>query len=462
MKVLLVTIPTSEQSISLGSVFMSEPLALEYLGAGIEENHDVKLLDLRIPTEPRLKETLEDFQPDIIACSGYTADVYGAKEIYAEAKKLLPGILTVAGGHHTLVFPEDFFEDYIDVVGAGEGVEILKKICERHEKKQGFEDIDNIYFRKNGKMVFTQKKAHPPLDSLPFPARHLTSHVRHKYINKLVFKTLPVANVRGSLGCFYHCKFCFVSHYTNAKVMRHSVERITQELDSIDESLIFWCDDEFLLEPEQVMILAKEIDKAGIKKTHGLSARADTIVKNPKCIEEWAKIGLNVVFVGMESFRDKELKHIRKGTSVSLNEECIRILHDNNITVRGGFMVYPDYDKEDFKRLGEYVRKSGVDKPTFSVLTPLPGTPLYEETKDQLLTNNYNLFDLTHMVLPSKLPLRKFYKEYSTLLYRRSMTLKRRIEMFKRLDPQSRKEFIEVMKRSKQVLQNAYKNYERV
>jgi radical SAM superfamily enzyme YgiQ (UPF0313 family) len=443
----------------MDSVFLAEPLHLEYIGAGIQAHHDVKVLDLRIPSEPGIKETLETFQPDIIACTAYTVNVYRTREICAEAKKVLPGILTVVGGHHPYAVPEDFFEDYIDVIAVGEGVEIMGKICERHEQKKSFEDIDNIYFRKDGKMVFTNRKEHPPLDTLPLPARNLTAHIRHKYLNQLIFKAMPVAMVRGSLGCFFHCKFCAVTHYTNGKLYRRSIERIVEELASIDEPFIFWCDDEFFLEPERVILLAKEIEKAGIKKTHALASRTDTIVKHPECVEAWAKVGLKVVFVGMEAFRDKDLKTIRKGTTISKNEECINILHKNNIIIRGGFIVYQDYEKEDFKRLGEYVRKSGVDIPTFTILTPLPGTDLYKETKDQLITHNYNLFDLTHTVLPTKLPLKKFYNEYSTLLYRRSMTFKRRIEMFRRLDPQNRKEFISVVRKAKKKLENAYKEY---
>lgn len=462
MKILLVTTPQSSQSTDASSLVLLEPLALEYLGAGVQEHHDVKILDLRTDAEPGLKETLESFQPDILGCGAYTPEVYSAKKLCAEAKKVLPGILTIVGGQHATMMPGDFFEDYIDVVVIKEGVFPFKKICECHEKKKSFADIENIYYRKNAadsNMEFTFPKEHPPLDDLPFPARSLTSHIRHKYQSHILNKSLGVANVRGAAGCIYNCKFCSVTKLLDRKLYKHSIERIVEELKSLDEEIIFWLDDEFLLEPERVILLAKEIAKAGIKKYHVISSRADTIVKHPETIEEWAKIGLEVVYVGFDSNREEDLKKMRKGTTLSKSNECIRIIHENGVKVRGGFIVMPDYDADDFKQLGKYVKKLGVDIPVFSVWTPLPGTDLYKEEKDNLITHNYNFFDMAHTVLPTKLPLKKFYKEYTDLLFKKSMSLTKKIKLLKQLDPQVRKKMISVSKKMQQKVKNSYLDY---
>jgi radical SAM superfamily enzyme YgiQ (UPF0313 family) len=443
MKILLVAVPHSSQSFVKSSLVIMEPLALEYIGAGIKENHEVKLLDLRVDSEPGLKETLESFQPDIIGCGAYTTEVNPTKNIFAEAKKILPGILTVIGGIHATVKPEDFFENTVDVVVVGEGILPFRKICDYHEKQKSFQDIENIYYRENNKMAFTREQEHPPLDTLPLPDRTLTSHVRNQYLSYLFFdKPVTVANIRKSLGCYFNCNFCTIPNILGRKLYTRNIDSILEELASLEESLVLWVDDEFLLEPENAISLAKEIGKAGIKKNYIFQGRSDTIVRSPQCIEEWAKVGLMLVFIGMEAHSEKYLKEMKKNTSIAKNEECIRICHKNNVQVQGGYIVQPGFNKKDFKEFARYVRKSGVDLPNLTVLTPFPGTELYEEKKGEFITHNYNLFDMVHSLLPTNLPLKQFYKELAALFFKKSMPLKKRMKLFKKLEPQVRKKMI--------------------
>lgn len=441
MKILLAATPQSSRSINSGAMVLLEPLAMEYLGAGVKEHHDVKVVDLRSDKEPGLKETLESFQPDIFGCGAFTTEVNSAKHLCAEVKKIMPEILTVVGGPHATALPEDFYEDYIDVVVKGEGIFPFKKICDCHEQQKSFEDIESIHYRKNGKMVFTKSQEHPPLDSLPFPDRSLTSHLRHLYQTFILNEPMQLATARGSLGCTFRCKFCAVSRLLNGKIYHHSIDRIIAELESIEAPAIYWIDDEFILDHERAITMARAIDKAGIKKYHLFMARADTIISHPECIEEWAKIGLKFVLIGLESYREKDLKKMRKKSSVSRNEEAVNILHANGVKVRGAFILQQDFEKADFKRSLKYVRKLGIDVPAFSVWTPLPGTELYEEEKDNLITRNYDLFDVVHTLLPTKLPLKKFYKYYYNIS-KSIIPINKKIKILRELDPQFRKKII--------------------
>lgn len=462
MKVLLVAPDESRESFGPKGMFLVEPLALEYVGAKVSENHDVRLLDLRAESEAGLQETLESFQPDVIGCTAYTTEVYQTREIFARAKKILPEVLTVVGGVHATVMPQDFFQEDVDVVALGDGCHTFKEICDCHESKKSFQDIENIYYRKNGpdgEMVLTRRQEHPPLDCLPFPNRSLTSHVRGEYMNYIMFKPTPCAMARASMGCYFNCNFCVVSRMLNRKVYRHSVERLITELDSIEESLILWVDDEFLLDHEYALLLAKEIGKANIKKNYIFLGRSDTILNHPECIEEWAKIGLKSVMVGFEAHRDQDLKKMRKGTTISKNEEVIRILQANNIQIRGNFIIHPDFLKKDFKELGRYVRKLDIDVPSFSVFTPLPGTDLYDEEKDNLITHNYNLFDLFHTVLPTKLSLKNFYKEYLRA-YSKAATIRKRFKNFWQIPPGQRMKFFRVLAQFGDKMKNAYRLYQ--
>lgn len=461
MKVLLVKAPPSPHSISASSLIAVEPLALEYVGAGILKNHDVKLLDLRMKEEADFKETLESFQPDIIGSTGLTVEVNGVKQLFKEAKEFSPDILTVVGGLHATVVPTDMFDKNIDVIVTGEGVFPFREICNRFEQKKSFADIPNIYYRQDGKMAFTHGKPYPPLDDLPFPARSLTEHIRDSYSNPLLFKSKRMVGMRRSVGCKFNCKFCSVTKMMKGKLYTHSNERILEELAGYDEEVIFWNDDEFLLEPEAVLSLAQEIEKAGIKKKYFFSSRSDTVIKSPECIEAWARIGLEYVFVGLEGHREQDLKAFRKATTTTKNEECIHILRQNGVKIRGAFIINFDFEKKDFDDLSRYLKKIDVDIPSFSILTPFPGTDLYEEVKADMITDNYDLFDGMHALMPTKLPLKKFYNEYRKLILKKNMSFKKKWALWKQADPQTRKKIVPFMKMVSRRLKNAHTYFDK-
>ena len=202
-----------------------------------------------------------------------------------------------------------------------------------------------------------------------------------------------------------------------------------QELSGIDERYVFFADDESLVDAKRMKTLAHMIRDAGIKKRYFLYGRSDTIARNPELLEIWREIGLEKVFVGLEFFRDQDLDHIGKGTSVGDNKAAISILTGLGIEPYPSLIIRPEWRKEDFKGLQEYCRDLGLRIATFAVLTPLPGTDLYEQSKDHLITRNYDYFDFIHTVLPTGLPLKDFYNEY----YRLYMTTTSAWESISRL-----------------------------
>jgi radical SAM superfamily enzyme YgiQ (UPF0313 family) len=461
MKILLVSPHVNPKTICFEKSQSSEPLALEYVGAAVKKDHDVKLIDLRSSGTEVLEETLESFQPDVIASGGYTPEINPVKHIFAQAKKKLPEILTVAGGIHTTLVPESLFEDYVDVVVTGEGALPFQKICERHEQRKSFDDVENIFFRGNGKMVFTHKKEFPSLDTLPFPDRSLSEHLRHLYTMPMLGdKSLSLASMRSSTGCAFQCKFCSLSTMLN-RLYTRSIDQILEELSTIKEDVIFWVDDEFLLNGKKTMELAKEIEKAGIKKYHYFQGRSDTIARNPECIEEWARIGLKLIFIGFEAHREEELEAMNKKSTVHFNEEAVRICKANGVNVKGNFIVSTEYDIDDFRSLAAYVKKMDLEFPGFAVMTPFPGTPLFNEVEDQLLSRNYDLYDAFHPLTPTKLPIKRFCKEFINLI-KGSVPLRKKLKMVKQLEPELRKK---VMRDAKKVFyrtKHAYRDYDDV
>lgn len=456
MKVLLVQPPSPPNIIGEGIAFLAEPLALEIVAAGIP-HHDVRILDMRI--EPNLQKELEDFEPDIVGTTSYTPGVYQAQNVLKSVKYYNPDILTVIGGHHATVMPEDFNKEYVNVIVIGEGEVTFKELVDAHEKGEDFENIDGIAIPQNGELVFTQKRELiPNLDDMPLPARHLVENYRGQYFRQT---WRPVASLMTSRGCPYRCTFCALWKVAGGKYRTHSPEFVVDKIANIEGKYIELTDDNALHDVKRAERIYELIKERGIQKTYKLFARANTVVKRPDIIEKWKEIGMKLILIGFESFRDSELKKINKATTVRTNNEAIRILHKNDVEIASYFIVDSNYDKEDFDALAEYVERMHLTQPFFTVLTPFPGTELYQEKSDELITQNYELFDLAHSVLPTKLPIKEFY-ECLANLYRRAYIPKQipgeissEKERISKSLPQSRKMMQQLMK----ILSEAHKHY---
>ncbi len=414
MKILL--IEPQKPSVSLGGedVFLYEPLALEYVAAGVSQDHDVMILDQRL--EKNIQDSIKSFSPDIVGITSYTVHVNPVKQLFEQIKTLSPEILTVVGGHHATVVPEDFNSPNIDLIVMGEGVFAFQEIVKRFENNESFSDIPGVALFENDKLVSTDFEKYIDLDALPVPDRNLTAKYRKYYFSEWM---KPLASIRTSKGCPFRCNFCALWKLTEGKYLKRAPEKIVEELKGINEEYVFFADDESLIDAQRMRKLAGLIKDAGINKRYFLYGRSDTIAKNPDLIEIWRNIGLEKVFVGLEFFRDKDLQYVGKGTSIDDNKEAIGILQDLGIEPYPSLIIRPEWQKEDFQELRMYCRNLGLGFSSFAVLTPLPGTDLYQQTKDQLITHNFDYFDFIHTVLPTTLPLKDFYEEYYQL-YRKT------------------------------------------
>jgi radical SAM superfamily enzyme YgiQ (UPF0313 family) len=187
---------------------------------------------------------------------------------------------------------------------------------------------------------------------------------------------------------------------------------------AIKEPFVFFADDESLLDSPRMSKLAQLIKENGIQKKYFLYARSDTVSRNPELLRIWRDIGLERVFIGIESFQEEDLLYIQKKSTTSENSRAVKILHDLGISVNASFIIRPEYTKDDFRSLRQYCRDLDLSYASIAVLTPLPGTDLYQEVKNQILTQNYNYFDFIHTLLPTTLPLKQFYAEYRDLFIR--------------------------------------------
>lgn len=405
MKVLLIQPPLNPNIIGAGIAYLTEPLALEVIAASIP-NHETEILDMRL--ELNLEQELISFHPQVVGVTGYTTDVYNNINILKKVKEFDSTILTIVGGHHATIIPKDFDKEVVDVIVIGEGEITFKELIDAYEKGQNFEKIKGLAFRKNDKLIFTQPREMPSnLDALPLPARHLTEKYRQKYFRS---NWRPVTSLMTSKGCPFRCDFCALWKITNGKYLIRSPESVVSELSTIKEKYIDFADDNVFHDLKRVERIYELIKERGIKKKYKVYARSDTIVKRPDIVEKWKEIGMDLILIGFESFKDEELKALNKHNSIKNNEKAIQILHQNGVEIVAYFIINPDYTKEDFDALAEYINRMELTQPIFTVLTPLPGTELYKRRYHEMTNHNYELFDFVHSLLPTRLPKKEFYE----------------------------------------------------
>lgn len=439
MKILLVQPPKAATVIGGEDIHIYEPLDLEYLGAAVDNHHEVKILDMRL--EKDLPAVLQEFKPAVVGMTAYTTHVNMVKTIFKQIKTWAPETLTVVGGHHSTASPQDFQIDAIDVIVVGEGVFSFQDIIRKFEKGEyppGAAD------QGSGNKIYKASLVED-LDTYPFPKRELTRKYRKHYHSEWMS---PLATIVTSKGCPYRCNFCHLWKLTNGKYLKRKPENIVKELKGIEEKYIFFADAESLADEDRMEKLAQLIKAEGLKKRYFLYGRSDTISNNPKLIELWKEIGLERVFVGFEFFKENDLQYVKKASTLKDNENAIKILNDLEISITASFLVRPDFTKEDFMDFAQYCKNLELFPVLFSVLTPLPGTDFYEEVKSQLITDNYDLFDLAHTVLPSRLPLEEFYKELYKL-HKRVGSIKGTISFYKKYR----------LKDALTAMQKLYKNY---
>ena len=129
----------------------------------------------------------------------------------------------------------------------------------------------------------------------------------------------------------------------------------------------------------------------------------------------WKDCGDLAIFLGLESVTDEGLKAVNKKNTADNNVQAINILKDLGVGFTPNFIVDPAWDRDDFKRLRDWIETMGAYNSGFSILTPLPGTDLWDTAKQNVNTHEWEMFDIVHTVLPTKLPLDEFYAEYSAL-----------------------------------------------
>jgi len=173
------------------------------------------------------------------------------------------------------------------------------------------------------------------------------------------------------------------------------------------EAGICLADDDALVEPGRTARLCALLKEASFDQSIYLCTSAEAIAKNTAIVEDLAELGLVAVALALSG--------PEAGGPTVTECKAVHILHANGVAVAGEFTAACDLDVEDLRRLGRFAGELDIEFPLFSAITPFPGTRVFAEHRDSLGTPDWELFDRVHAVLPTRLPLRRFYAELARL-----------------------------------------------
>jgi len=392
-----------------------EPLGPICVAACLEaEGHQCKVFDLRIDGEEHGLDLCKRFAPDVVGLQcNFTTERNRTVRLAQRIKRENPGTFVVVGGHDASRDPNWFNSDVIDAVAVGDGEEVMPPMVDAIQRGHDLGTVPGLMLHRDGRWIST---GHAPtrknLDDYPLPARHLIEHYAdHYYIN---FHK-PLALMETARGCPFKCNFCSVWKFHESTFREKSPARVVRELQDIKAEAIFITDDIFWMNVRRGEEMAKQIKAAGIKKFFTVQTRTDIICKFPHLIEMWKDCGKLAIFLGLESVTDEGLKAVNKKNTADNNVKAIKILQDLGVGFTPNFIVDPAWNRDDFKRLRDWIDHTGAYNSGFSVLTPLPGTDLWDTAKERVTTHDWEMYDIVHAVLPTTLSLDDFYKEYSAL-----------------------------------------------
>lgn len=414
MKILLVEPREHPAVLGLSKFICAEPLALEILAANLlPDGHEVRILDLRM--DEGLERAVNEFEPALVGMTGYTQDAAEMLRIARVVKALDPEIFVVVGGHHATMCPADFNVPTVDAIVMGDGERVVRKLAARLERRESLEGVAGLYVRHGRRWTTTgEEDAVDSLDETPHPNRDLVREYRDGYY--FWFWDSPVL-VETARGCPFRCNYCSVWTFNRGSSRFRCAEGVLEELQDLPQGTegIFFADDHFLQHLPRAIQLAGLIKDAGIRYRYSFQTRSDSIVRRPEVIEKWAEIGLLTAFLGIEAIRQDELDAMHKSNSVRVNRDAVRILQANGVHIWGAFIVDPNWVEDDFSQLIEFVKESRIDFPQFTIMTPLPGTELFPRMRPSLTFTQHHLYDVLHAVVPTRLPLEKFYEQVARL-----------------------------------------------
>ena len=393
------------------------PLGILYLSASLKKTFPAGSFEIKLVNK-NVEKNIKSFRPDIIGITAVSQNFNHAIRHAKLARRY--GLPTMVGGVHISIIPESLSED-MNVGCIGEGELTVVELMKVFRKYKAFpsdelEKLDGIVFRKKGKLIKTQPRV--PINDMdqliPYPERSLEGPVKHAYIFS-------------SRGCPYRCVFCASSRYWN-QVRFFSPEYVFSELERLSKEsgakMISFYDDLFVADKKRLHDIATLVEKSGLAKKIKFTCSCRSNLVTEDIVVDLKRMGVVSVGMGLESGNSRILYYLKgKTVTVKDNRRAIELLTSAGIKANASFIIgSPDETEKEMMDTYDFIRKSKLSFVDIYVLTPYPGTPVWDFAKSRDLVSddmdwsklNVN-FDVNHanaIILSETMNRERLYQVY--------------------------------------------------
>ncbi len=373
------------------------PLGLGYLAAVLrKEGFKVRIIDDMVENLS-FDALLKRLKKSIMVGITSTTPTFNSALRYARRiKEALPDIFVILGGVHVTFRPLDAVKNsFVDAICVGEGEETVVEVAERVEVGKTLEDVKGVIYRSGNEIVDNGPREFiKDLDSLPFPAYDLMPLEKYSLFGEHL-EQFPVITSR---GCPFACRYCSSSLFMGHRFRARSAENVVDEIEwlvgDFNAKHIAFSDDTFTLSRRRVEAICNEIKRRGIDIEWSCSSRVDTI--NEDMLKKMKEAGCSAIYYGVESASEKILNFYRKRIDFENVKRAVELTKKYDIIVICSFIIgAPMEKKEDMKATLKFALKLNPDYAQFSILTPYPGTEIYEEAEKKGWILNRNFDDYT-------------------------------------------------------------------
>jgi radical SAM superfamily enzyme YgiQ (UPF0313 family) len=142
-------------------------------------------------------------------------------------------------------------------------------------------------------------------------------------------------------------------------------------------------------------------------------SRVDLVGQNAELLRQWRPLaGKFDIFFGFESPTREGLRSLQKGADIARTVDAVRVARELDFGVTGNFIIDPDYTEDDFRLLWNFLDAHQLYRVGFTILTPLPGTEFFEQSREKLQVFDWNQYDLHHLLWRPRLPVERFFELY--------------------------------------------------
>ncbi|MCY2987483.1 MAG: radical SAM protein [Planctomycetota bacterium] len=364
------------------------PMGLLYVANSIKRaNHEVAIIDavtLQL-TNREIVQEIVHWTPDLVGISLYSWRLREAHSLTASIKKALR-IPIVLGGPHPTALPDETLAEFkdADFLLTGWADFSIINFLDMLEGRTGQTTVPGLCYRANNTITKNSPSTLPSnLDEIPFPDR---SVIDYMYDNDLYYNiTTPnrkIDIIMTSRNCPFTCRFC--QNLTGHKYLPHSPEHVIEEIDylvSRGVSSIEIMDDTFTVNRKRVEKIFDLIES----RHHGLDFRIRSRVNliDKQLLHRFKRIGGRAVSYGLESGSDAVLGLMHKQTTVADNAAACLATKEAGLICHSTWLFgWPGESLEDIDCTFEFIKQYLPTTFNIGVLIPLPGTPIYDEARE--------------------------------------------------------------------------------